>query len=80
MKVEPAKCIKSRRSSWLRNIKLNLKVQTKESDHYKKGELSKHGYTNIKDTPGVRKRHKALNSAVKESGSPKHSEKKLETN
>ena len=40
----------------------------------KKGELTKHGYQNVKKL-GVRVRRKALTSAIKEYGAPKNIKK-----
>lgn len=67
-KLVPAKCIKSQG------------LPGKTSDRYKgknkgigplqKGELSKHGYVKVKTMP-VRKRRKALNSAIEEYGAMK---------
>lgn len=68
MKVVSAKCIKSQGLPGKTSNR--FKGPNKGIGPLKKGELSKHGYTNIKDM-GIRKRHKALNSAVKEYGSPK---------
>ena len=67
-KVVSAKCIKSRGLPGKTSDR--FKGPNKGIGPLKKGELSKHGYTGIKDM-GVRKRHKALDSAVKEYGSPK---------
>ena len=67
MKVVTAKCIKSRGLPGKTTDR--YKGPNKGIGPLKKGELSKHGYTSIKNM-GVRKRHKALNSAVKEYGSP----------
>ena len=66
-KVVSAKCIKSRGLPGKTSNR--FKGPNKGIGPLKKGELSKHGYTGIKDM-GVRKRHQALNSAVKEYGSP----------
>jgi hypothetical protein len=67
MKVVTAKCIKSRGLPGKTTDR--YKGPNKGIGPLKKGELSKHGYTSIKNL-GVRKRHQALNSAVKEYGSP----------
>ena len=66
-KVISAKCIKSRGLPGKTSNR--YKGPNKGIGPLKKGELSKHGYTSIKNM-GVRKRHKALDSAVKEYGSP----------
>ena len=61
-----AKCIKSRGAPG----KTSNKFKTKGIPPLKKGELTKYGYHNVKSL-GVRKRRRALTSAIKEYGASK---------